>query len=296
NRFRGRKSLLDDALRFTHERTGKPVFGVVDYISSLGLPEEDSVTFKAGLFETHSSPNAEIEIGLIDLPHISNFTDFEPFLAEPDVTIRIISSVDDLHSVSVILLPGSKNVMVDLSWLEQTGLAKEIIQIYHDKKIPVIGICGGFQMLGRIIHDPHQIESSGKSIEGLGLLDMETVLEQDKTLVRQEGTHLPSSLDVHGYEIHHGQSQGRLFPLLDFQDITAGAITRDNLIWGSYLHGIFDADPFRRWFIDSLRKQKGLEPANRILAHYDLEPAFDSLAAAVREQLDMDSIYRLLKL
>ena len=296
NRFRGRKSLLDDALRFTHERTGKPVFGVVDYISSLGLPEEDSVTFKAGLFETHSSPNAEIEIGLIDLPHISNFTDFEPFLAEPDVTIRIVSSVDDLHSVSAILLPGSKNVMADLSWLEQTGLAKEIIQIHGEKKIPVIGICGGFQMLGRIIHDPHQIESSGKSIEGLGLLDMETVLEQDKTLVRREGTHLPSSLDVHGYEIHHGQSQGRLFPLLDFQGITAGAITRDNLIWGSYLHGIFDADPFRRWFIDSLRKQKGLEPANRILAHYDLEPAFDRLAAAVREQLDMDSIYRLLKL
>ena len=150
-------------------------------------------------------------------------------------------------------------------------------------------------MLGRIIHDPHLVESTGRSVEGLGLLPLETVLAKEKTLTRRQGQHLPSGHPVHGYEIHHGQSTGHKKDLIRFDD-DQGAGCHNNDIWGSYLHGIFDSDPFRRWFIDDLRIRRGLKPKGRVVASYDLEPTFSRLAKAVRQELDMDTIYRLLKL
>ncbi len=296
NRFRGRKSLLDDALTFTNDRTGKPVLGVVDYLANLGLPEEDSVGFKAGLYDSPESNGKEVELAVIDLPHISNFTDLEPFLAEPDVSIRIVRSVDDLRSPAAIILPGSKNVAQDMSWLQGTGLAEKIIHL-QSQKIPIIGICGGFQMMGRQINDPHHLESGHGTIKALGLLDMETVLEKDKTLTRKKALHTPSGLPVHGYEIHHGQTTSAHPPLLQFDDSEGdGAGTADNQVWGSYLHGIFDDDIFRRWFLDQLRIKQGLTPLKQVCAPYDLEPAFDRLADAVRSQLQMDRVYQLLDL
>ncbi|MBA3004732.1 MAG: cobyric acid synthase [Desulfurivibrio sp.] len=295
NRFRGQKSLLTEALDYMEKRTNKPVLGVVDYLANLGLPEEDSVNFKAGLFSPHRPAGEHVTLALIDLPHISNFTDFEPFLTEPDLFVKIAKTPADIEGADAIILPGSKNVIGDLKWLFNSGLAATLKK-YGEEGGEIIGICGGFQMLGHSIDDPYHIESTGETLSGLGLLDLATVLEKDKTLIRQSGTHLASGLGVHGYEIHHGQSRsGETCNTLTFSNGESGGVgNQAQTIWGTYLHGIFDADPFRRWCIDRLRKRRGLAPLNRVQAAYDLEPAFDRLAEAVRSQIDMNAIYRLL--
>lgn len=292
NRFRGQKSLLAEALTYMEKRTGKPVLGVVDYLANLGLPEEDSVNFKAGLFSPRRPAGEHVTLALVDLPHISNFTDFEPFLAEPDLFVKIVRSPADLTDADAVIMPGSKNVIADLKWLFSSGLA-EAIKTYDGE---IVGICGGFQMLGQSIDDPYRIESGGESLTGLGLLELVTVLEKDKTLTRQSGVHLTSGLEVHGYEIHHGQSRAEeARDIIRFGNGEKGGMANESQsVWGTYLHGIFDADPFRRWFIDRLRQKKGLTPLKTTQAAYDLEPAFNRLAEAVRSQLDMDAIYRLL--
>jgi adenosylcobyric acid synthase len=301
NRFRGMESLLDDAFRYTEEFTGKPVLGTVPMIKDLGLPEEDSVSFKAGSFTRAAPAGEHVVIGVIDLPHISNFTDLEPFLAEPDVHLRIIRSLAELDACSDILaaliLPGSKNVISDLGVLRQNGIAARIGELARQGNLDLVGICGGFQMLGRQINDPHQIESAGGEVEGLGLLAMTTTLAAEKTLIRQSGTYLPARLKVHGYEIHHGRTTSTLGPALQLASgAEDGAVSADGRIWGSYLHGIFDDDDFRRWFIDMLRSSRNLQPLGRVAAPYDLEPALDRLADIVRRSVDMERIYQVLGL
>jgi len=305
NRFRGREALLAPAFDYVKEFCGREVFGVIPYLADLGLPEEDSVGFKNGLFQGRQQPLSDaVDIALIDLPHIANFTDFEPFLAEPDVCLRVVKTADQLGSPSAVMLPGSKNVIDDLRYLIDSGLAARIGQLAADGRTEIIGICGGFQMLGQSIDDPHGIEACGR-IDGLGLLPITTVLARDKTLTRQTLTHLASGLTVHGYEIHHGQTERRtggasaegeaLSPIIGGESASDVAAGR-GLIWGTYLHGIFDADAFRHWFIDSLRKRSGLSSYPGERATYDLEPALDRLAATVRQRLDMTAVYRLLGL
>lgn len=152
-------------------------------------------------------------------------------------------------------------------------------------------------MLGTTIDDPYHIESTDGLIRGLGFLNMDTVIEKSKQLTRKKGTHSPSGQQIFGYEIHHGVSSLASKPLLHFDDGTScGSNDRSGKIWGSYLHGVFDGDEFRRWYIDKLRAQAGLQPIGSILAPYNLEIAFDRLADCVRENINMDDIYRLLKL
>ncbi|MEN8140756.1 MAG: cobyric acid synthase [Thermodesulfobacteriota bacterium] len=295
NRFRGKRELLDSALDYTREKTGRPVVGVVDYLSDLGLPEEDSVSFKAGLFSERQQ-DGEVELVLIDLPHISNFTDFEPFLNEPDIRLRLVSRASELGQPAAILLPGSKNVMADGRFLFESGLAAAITAAAGEGTT-VVGVCGGYQLLGETINDPLGVEAAGGGRQaGLGLLDLVTELAAAKTLIRRRGTHRASNCPVHGYEIHHGVSRGGSSPLLRLAEGDGGAVAAQGRIWGSYLHGIFDSDPFRRWFIDELRQGQGLAPLGAVQAPYDLEPAFDRLATAVRDQLDMAWIYELLGL
>jgi cobyric acid synthase CobQ/L-threonine-O-3-phosphate decarboxylase len=301
NRFRGQASLLDDAFKYVEDFTGKEVFGTVPYIKDHGIPEEDSVSFKAGLYEKARPAGECVEIGVIDLPHISNFTDVEPFLAEPDVYLRIIRSAAELAEagpeLAAIILPGSKNVMNDLSYLQQSGLAAKLKAMAGEGSVDIVGICGGFQMLGRDIDDPFKIESDGGRIEALGMLEMTTTLAEEKTLERQTAIHLPTRLKVHGYEIHHGRTTSALRRALKMADGSeAGAVSADGRIWGSYLHGIFDDDDFRRCFIDMLRSSRNLQPLGKVVARYDLEPAFDRLADIVRESMDINKIYRLLGL
>ncbi len=294
NRFRGQESLLAPAFDFTYQHTRRPVLGVVPYLSNLGLPEEDSVSFKKGLFELEPPSGEHVKIALIDLPHISNFTDFEPFLNEPDVHLTVVKDVRDLQDPDAILLPGSKNVINDIQYLKDSGIAERIRRIAEKTETEIVGICGGFQMLGRQIDDPHHIESSGCS-EGMGLLPISTVLEKDKTLTRQSLVHIESGESVSGYEIHHGRTRAGGDPVFsDPQGLIVDAGAGQGTVWGTYLHGVFDADGFRGWFIDRLRKNRGLQPFAGVRPVYDLEPAFDRLAAMVRDRIDMNLIYKLL--
>ena len=299
NRFRGQEAFLADAHDHVLARTGRPVLGVVPFLRDLGLPEEDSVSFKSGLIDGRAPAGDHVDIAVIDLAHISNFTDFDPLRIEPDVRLRVVRRPEELGTPDALILPGSKNVIGDLADLETNGMAARILELAHQGKSEIVGICGGFQILGREIADPHGIESpAGRTLAGLGLLPVRTELAPEKTLVRAEARHLPSGGILRGYEIHHGRTdQGRLEPLIRREDGEAiGCGTESGLIWASYLHGIFDADGFRRWFVDGLRERRGLAPLGRIAAVYDLEPALERLAETVRRSVKMDEIYRIMRL
>lgn len=298
NRFRGDPALLDSALKYTEDYTGRPIFGVVPFMENLGLPEEDSVGFKRGDLDRPGPKQETVEIAVIDLPHISNFTDFDPFYLEPDVHLRIVRSAAELNCPEVVVLPGSKNVIGDLTYLRENKLDEKIIALVKKGRTQVVGICGGFQMLGSQIRDPLGLESDPGESSGLGLLPMTTTLESKKTLTHTKALHLQTGLQVHGYEIHHGLSDTSRLPCFirrpDGEVIGAGLEKGD--VWGTYLHGIFDDDPFRRWFIDRLREKSGLGPLVEVQAHYDLEVALTRLADKVRECLPIDRIYKLMGL
>ena len=293
NRFRGDASLLGPAIDFTEAHTGKPTLGVVPYLPDLGLPEEDSVEFKGGRSVQPSDTNEMLDIAVIDLPHISNFTDIDALDIEPDTHVRVVRSVEGLGSPNAILLPGSKSVLNDLAYLRRSGLASALLEIAVAGSAVVVGICGGFQMLGRRIADPCHIESHNDESEALGLLNLTTTHAAEKTLARSKAVHLASGCEVVGYEIHHGQTElhgsERLFHT-DAADL--GATNQQGDVWGTYLHGLFDADRFRRWFLDRLRERRGLPPLGGVTATYDIEPALNRLADVVRQNVDIDAIYQ----
>ncbi|MEI6033219.1 MAG: cobyric acid synthase [Verrucomicrobiae bacterium] len=297
NRFRGQEALLADAHDYLIRHTGLPVFGVVPFLPKLGLPEEDSVTFKAEKSQGATVGGDRVDIALLDLPHLSNFTDFDALKIEPDVTVRIVRCLEELGHPDAVILPGSKHVVSDLEHLRQSGLAAAVVELAHAGRTEIIGICGGYQMLGRRIDDPLRIESHGGPMDALGLLPLTTAMAPEKTLRRVVGRHAESGAALRGYEIHHGLSacDASLEAVVlrdDGEVIGAGR----GLVWGSYLHGIFDADLFRRWFIDRLRVRRGLCAIGNVVAVYDHEESFDRLATVVRERLDMKKIYRLLHL
>ncbi|SDZ92981.1 L-threonine O-3-phosphate decarboxylase /adenosylcobyric acid synthase (glutamine-hydrolysing) [Desulfuromusa kysingii] len=299
NRFRGDKNLLGDALDLTSLHTGKPFFGTVPFLADLGLPEEDSVDFKDGRFDTEKKAGEVLDIALIDLPHISNFTDVDALRAETDVHLRRVRHVDELGQPDVVILPGTKNVMSDLDYLLKSGLSHAIRHLAETETTEIVGICGGYQLLGGKITDPHAIESAGGDGQGLGLLAMETTLQPDKTTTHCQAIHLPSGKPLHGYEIHHGTSNGNnLKPIIQRADgmTIGGCMDGPTHIWGTYLHGIFDADGFRHWFLDRVRQRKGWQVIGARRASYDLEPALDRLADHVRASVDMDKIYQVLGL
>jgi len=298
NRFRGDASLLSIAHEYVLRHTRRPVLGVVPYLPDLGLPEEDSVEFKSGALDKGNLCSEAVDIAVIDLPHISNFTDLDALRIEPDVRLHIVRRLTDMPAApAAVLLPGSKNVLADLRYLRDSGIAQRI-PVLLAAGSEIIGICGGFQMLGRLISDPHQLESTSGEAAGLSLLDIETVLAPAKTLLRTQARHLASGHLVSGYEIHHGQSRAGSATVLfiDADDQAVGIGRDDQTVWGTYLHGVFDADAFRRDFIDRLRCRRGLPPIGSIVATYDIEAALDRLADIVRANLDMPEIYALLDL
>jgi adenosylcobyric acid synthase len=296
NRFRGTASLLDDAHEYVTQRTGCPVLGVVPELFDLGLPEEDSVGFRQ--INRADGAGDRVDIAVVGFAHISNFTDLDPLRIEPDVHLRIVRTPRELGVPDAVILPGSKNVAADLAFLKSSGLGEKLLSLAASGQREIIGICGGFQMLGRTIADPHAIESAGATVEGIGLLPLSTLLAQEKLLARTSALHLTSGHTVSGYEIHHGRTEGmERLPLMEKPDgALVGAGTEDGLVWGTYLHGVFDADGFRRWFIDRLRVRRGLAPQGKVVAVYDLEPVFERLAGTVRAAIDIDRIYRIMGL
>lgn len=318
NKFRGDRAILAPGLEQIKEITGRPVVGVVPYLERLLLPEEDSVAFKSGRMArfrgggpgrgtVHRAPTCRIVV--VDLPKVSNFTDLDPFCVEPDVEVSILRPGEALEKdgrlPDVVILPGSKNVAGDLHFLRQHHFDRALRE-FVSAGGGVVGLCGGLQMLGERIEDPHQIEGNRPSVPGLGLLPIKTVLEREKVLQPIMARHFVSGLEVRGFEIHHGRTEAvACHPSFvnTSGGISEGAAARGSIqlgwmnetgqVWGTYLHGVFDDDRFRRWFIDRVRERRGLPPLREIQATYDIEAMIQRLAEVVRKELDMPAIYRM---
>ena len=322
NKFRGDASLLAPALDFTSARTGKDFLGVLPWLPGLNLPEEDSVSFRLyGLDNAHahgadtrSAHAPRLDIALIDLPHISNITDVDPLRGESDVALRLVRHVRELGQPDMIILPGSKNTAGDLRHLQENGLAEAIAdEAQRPDGARVLGICGGLQMLGESLGDPHGLESSDRvSLPGLGLLALHTELAPQKTL-RQCRALDTGGRNVCGYEIHHGVTVASAAACRVALDDTAtapcpalpclhdaqnravvGWTSANGRVWGTYLHGVLDEDSFRRHMLNDLRRRKGWEEVAEGTA-YTLAPGLEKLARAVRENLDMAKVYALLE-
>ncbi|EMG21463.1 cobyric acid synthase CobQ, partial [Leptospira interrogans serovar Copenhageni str. LT2050] len=299
NRFRGAKELLKTGVNYIEEYTNKPILGIVPYIKNLKLPEEDSLEFKSGALDDTSKLEERLDVVLIDIPRISNHTDIDALRAEPDVRVRIVRTVEDLGEPDVLILPGSKNVISDLNHLYDVGLVNKIFALSRNQKTDIVGICGGYQMLGKNIFDPYRIESDQGSIQGISLLQIETILEKNKSLKRVFATHIPTKTEVEGYEIHHGKTKSigntRVI-LLNEKAEELGHSDPTGRIWGTYIHGIFDKDEFRRKYLDQIRIRKGKSPLVKVQVSYNLEKSLDRLARYVRQSLNINLIYRKLGL
>lgn len=292
NKFRGDVSLLEPGLDWFTDYTGVPVLGVVPYMN-VKVDAEDSVSLK--LYSTEKNPDKEIDIAVIQFPKISNFTDIDPFLSEEDCHVRFVTSKEQLQSPDLLILPGSKNTIEDLLFLKQTGLFDEIRKLSNSGKTVVFGICGGYQMLGVTVADPEGIESKVEIEDGLHLLPITTTMTAEKKTTLSEGTIKIEEHNYHveGYEIHMGVTRF-LKPcthLITLEESNDGVISDDQMVIGTYFHGIFDNDSYRAAIINRIRKEKGLEEKhNRVQFRSQREEAYDQLAEHVKAHIDLSLI------
>ena len=300
NKFRGDIDILKPGLDFLEKETGKPIFGTLPYFKDIRLPEEDSIAHhrRGTRSRDIEEGNGRVRIDVIRHPRIANFTDFDALAAEPDVSLRYVERPDGLIP-DVILIPGTKSTISDLRQLKKAGFAEHIHRC-HQNGATIAGICGGFQMMGNTLRDPHHVESSAGEETGLGLLPTETIFCEEKQTARVRGIHLESGAEVSGYEIHMGQTSGGQQPAFEIRERLGaevkemdGASAGGGRVWGTYIHGVFDSAPFRAHFINSLCAGKGLLPipATR---NTDLNENLDRLAEVVRENLDMNAIYEVM--
>ena len=300
NKFRGDVKILEPGLRMIEERLHIPVVGVIP-MEQIDLDDEDSLSDR--LVRTKAQDG--LDVAVIHLPHISNFTDFSAFERMDGVSLRYVSQPGMLGDPDLILLPGTKNTMDDCQWLRESGMEALILR-QAEKKTPIIGICGGFQLLGEQMEDPHNVEHGG-TMRGMGLLNTRTVFSEAKTRtqirgVMEKGVGLWSNWqgkEVTGYEIHMGVTEnlGGCQELVRLEDGRVDALANeDGSVMGSYLHGIFDTDGFAEEMIRRLMKEKGMEFENW---HFDLEAhkeqEYDKLADLVRSSFDMKKIYEILE-
>ena len=292
NKFRGDESLLRPGLAMLEERTGLPVLGVIPYVRA-DLDEEDSL---APMLE-QKRKRRDLDIAVIRLPHISNFTDFAPLELHPQLGVRYVERPEELGTPDLVILPGTKSTMADLLWLRRCGLEDHIRQLAGS--VPVLGVCGGYQMLGRTLSDPDGAEGGG-SLAGLGLLPCETVFELQKHRTLQRAVTLAPPLEgaaLEGYEIHMGRTrrlEGAPFcRLADGREEGAAA----GLVFGTYLHGLFDTGELTQRLAEWLARRRGLVPVPDRPEHYGLhrQRQYDLLAEAVRAHLDLDAIYRAME-
>ena len=312
NKFRGDSSLLDPGIEELRERTGVPTLGVVPMLEGWRGDDEDSVAIEDR--PSRTKPDAPLQIAVVRLPFISNFTDFDALADEPDVNVRYVTAPADLDGLVAIVLPGTKSTIADLAWLRESGLAAAV-QAQAAANTPLIGICGGYQMLGRRIRDPEHVESEAESVDGLGLLDAETSFAAEKRTVRVDGELLgkasnplgPPGTPVRGYEIHMGRTTlaAGATPLLrvrgaagsehdDGAFATIAGGTAAAPVCGSYVHGLFDHPALRAAFLSRLRAARGL--SLRSSAAPPTADDIDRLADHVEAHLDADLLERIVGL
>ena len=306
NKFRGDPGLLDDGLRFLEDRTGIPVLGVVPHLPHHGLPEEDSVVLE------RPAPRAVskgiIDIAVVQAQRIANFTDFDALASETSVSLRYVSEAAALGEPDVIILPGTKSTVADLASLRTQGIADAIVRLAGAGTV-IVGLCGGYQMLGRVIRDAQHVESDMDEVPGLGLLPVETEFVPEKATVQVEGVFAAETdiwqelahQAIFGYEIHNGVTKQvqPLSPTVRINrrggaptDTLDGSVNAAGNVLGSYVHGLFDAPGLRRAFLSAIAQRKGL-PTPVFDAIPTLEQTFDRLADHVRASLDIPHIYRI---
>lgn len=284
NKFRGDRALFDDGVKILEEKSGKPVVGVVPYVKC-DIDDEDSLSEKLS-----GQAGGLIDIAVIRLPRISNFTDFDAFAQYDGVGVRYVGSAEELGQPDLVIIPGTKSTITDMKFLRESGIEAAVKKL-ASKNIPVFGICGGFQMLGKIISDPDNTECGGE-IGGMGLLDIKTVFSAEKIRRQVSGTINKvdgvfsglSGAPYEGYEIHMGRSG------------TEAAVVNSGNVYGSYIHGLFDSDGVSQCIVDALYNSKGIVRGEKALSRQEYrEMQYDILADAVRRNVDMDMIYRIIE-
>ncbi|OUN85304.1 cobyric acid synthase CobQ [Flavonifractor sp. An52] len=299
NKFRGDVEILRPGLTQLEELAGKPVLGVVPMLE-VDVDDEDSLSARL----SRSGKVSLVDVAVIRLPRLSNFTDFNPLERMEEVSLRYVGSAGELGHPDLIILPGTKNTMDDLRWLRQSGLESAILK-HAAKGGAVVGICGGYQMLGSTVSDPDGVEGGG-TLAGLGLLPSETVFQGEKTRTQVTGTFAAADgifapmagVAFEGYEIHMGKTESDAPPLVSFTTQTGEAHT-DGLsnrnVWGCYVHGIFDKAGVASALVNCLLKAKGLEgQAASVDWQEYAQRQYDKLADGLRASLDMERIYRIL--
>ncbi len=302
NKFRGDVSLLKSGLDDIERLTGIPVLGVVPYIN-VDIDDEDSLSER--LLKNTADKNSVIDIAVIRLPRISNFTDYDVFGRIEGVSLRYVSSYRELGFPDAVIIPGTKSTMSDMKWLRQSGIEAALMKL-NEKGTVIFGICGGFQMLGRTISDPYNTEEGGE-IHGMGLLDTTTSFELDKRRTRKCGTVSEisgifknlSGKSVEGYEIHMGRTfnNGNALPFTVLDDGSAdGYRNSSGNVFGTYLHGIFDNCDMAKNFVSALMDAKGIDPKN--ICGFDSaaykNSQYDKMADVISRSLDMKKIYSIL--
>ncbi len=299
NKFRGQRSILEPGIKWLEERTGIPVVGVIPYLEQI-FPAEDSLDL---LERKTTKTAAELNIAVIRLPRIANFTDFDPLESEASVRVKYLLPKQDLGHPDAVIIPGTKTTIADLMVLQKSGMA-EAIQNYAASGGTVLGICGGFQMLGQTIADPEGLEGQAGKYQGLNLLPIKTVITGQKIArQRQVTSNYPQlGLPVSGFEIHQGRttysstSLSRIENSTEskscqplFDDHNLGLVDNSQSVWGTYLHSIFDNGPWRRAWINRLRQQRGLKSLPTGVYNYreQREQILDSLATQIEEHLDL---------
>ena len=308
NKLRGDPELLKPGIDIVQKATGKKVLGFIPYIHNLALPQEDSLSLEAH----RSTRQARLDIAVVRLPHISNFTDFDPLCSIENVSLRYVSSKEELGIPDALIIPGTKNTLSDLKWLRAQDLDIEVSRIAK-MGIPVIGICGGYQMLGNSIIDEKGIESGSPGVyDGLGLLDVTTEFEEYAKLTRRVTASIVGQgpilgrdhrLSLDGYEIHMGKSvlgpaarsAFKIRGLDDPAEVLDGASDDSGLILGTYIHGLFDSSPLREALFRYIASKKGLEPPEQSskTVREGWLSSIDRVADVVRKNLDLAEIYRI---
>jgi adenosylcobyric acid synthase len=299
NKFRGDPGLFEDGIRYIEAKTKKPVLGLVPFYQDILIDPEDSVRVQEDKRVVRATGKKTVNIGVLKLPAISNFTDLEALETEPDTVVNYLFRPEELTGdYDLLILPGTKNTMEDARWLGRSGWRRRIRE-YGEGKGHILGICGGYQLLGRVIRDPHGVESPRKEVRGLGLLPVVTELAPDKVVRKVAGKSVVRGRHVKGYEIHMGTSRAvgdRGGPYLKIRE--SGKQTSwedgwqmdDGRICGTYVHGILDSPGFRAEFLNRLRSAKGLRerpPGPGRLARFH---QYDRLANHFEAHCDVDRI------